>query len=68
VKAGLVEKAGAWFSYKGDRIGQGRESAKQYLKDNPKVADELEKAIRDHAKDISKDMIVGDHDASTEVE
>ncbi|MGN0919939.1 MAG: recombinase RecA [Alphaproteobacteria bacterium] len=68
VKAGLVEKAGSWFSYKDTRIGQGRESARQYLKDNPKVAEELEKAIRDHAKDISREMIVGDNDAPTEAE
>ena len=68
VKAGLIEKAGSWFSYKDTRIGQGRESARQYLKDNPKVAEELEKAIRDHAKDISRDMIVGDNDAPTEAE
>ena len=68
VKAGLIEKAGSWFSYKDTRIGQGRESARQYLKDNPKVATELEKAIRDHAKDISREMIVGDNDAPTEAE
>ena len=68
VKAGLIEKAGSWFSYKDERIGQGRESARQFLKDNPKKAAELEKAIRDHAKDISRDMIVGDNDAPTEAE
>ena len=68
VKAGLIEKAGSWFSYKDTRIGQGRESARQYLKDNPKVATELEKAIREHAKDISREMIVGDNDAPTEAE
>ena len=68
VKAGLVEKAGSWFSYKDERIGQGRESARQFLKDNPKKAEELEKAIRDHAKDISREMIVGDNDAPTEAE
>lgn len=42
----LVEKAGAWFSYSGTRIGQGRENAKQYLKDNPEAAIELEAKIR----------------------
>jgi recombination protein RecA len=49
VKAGVVEKSGAWFSFNGDRIGQGRENAKQYLKDNPKVAAEIEKTIRTNA-------------------
>ena len=68
VKAGLIEKAGSWFSYNDTRIGQGRESARKYLKDNPKVAEELEKAIRAHAKDISHEMIVGDEDAPTEAE
>jgi recombination protein RecA len=48
-KAGVVEKSGAWFSYKGDRIGQGRENAKAYLKANPKVAADIEAAIRSAA-------------------
>lgn len=46
VKYEMVEKAGAWFSYSGQRIGQGRENAKQFLKDNPDVANELEAKIR----------------------
>jgi len=66
VKAGLIEKAGAYFSYKGERIGQGRETARKFLKENTKVADEIESAIRKNAKSISKDMIVGDNDAATE--
>ncbi|MGB5075927.1 MAG: recombinase RecA, partial [Sphingorhabdus sp.] len=49
VKAGIVEKSGAWLSYDGNRIGQGRENAKQFLKDNPKIADEIERAIRSNA-------------------
>jgi hypothetical protein len=46
VKAGLVEKSGAWFSYDSIRIGQGRENAKTYLKENPDICERLEKAIR----------------------
>ncbi|MBA3679473.1 recombinase RecA, partial [Candidatus Saccharibacteria bacterium] len=46
VKYNLVQKAGAWFSYKDEKIGQGREAAKQFLADHPKVMVELEKAIR----------------------
>ena len=46
VKAGLVEKSGAWFSYDWVRIGQGRENAKIYLKENPDVAKRIENAIR----------------------
>jgi recombination protein RecA len=46
VKADLIEKSGAWYSYKGQKIGQGRENAKQFLLDNPQIADDLEKSIR----------------------
>ncbi len=46
VANGLVEKSGAWFSYGGERIGQGKENARQYLKDNPSVAKELDGALR----------------------
>lgn len=53
VKAGIVEKSGSWFSYNNQRIGQGKENAKQFMKDNPKVADEIEKKIRDNAGSIS---------------
>lgn len=43
----IVEKSGAWYSYQGERLGQGRENAKQYLKDNPKIAMTIENTIRD---------------------
>jgi len=46
VKAGVVEKSGAWFSYGDERIGQGRENAKQFLKDNPDVAVDIEAKLR----------------------
>lgn len=46
VSRGVIEKAGAWFSYKGDRIGQGRENAKTFLKENPKVAAAIEADVR----------------------
>ncbi len=46
VKAGVIEKSGAWFSYGDERIGQGRENAKQFLKDNPDVAYAIEDKIR----------------------
>ncbi len=49
VKAGIVDKSGSWFSYKSTRIGQGRENAKTYLKDNAEVAGEIEQAIREQA-------------------
>ena len=53
-KAGVVEKAGAWYAYKGEKIGQGRENAKLYLEQNPKAAAEIEMAIREKAGVISK--------------
>ena len=53
-KAEIVEKSGAWYAYKGEKIGQGRENAKVYLEQNPKVAAEIEMAIREKAGVISK--------------
>ena len=53
-KASVVEKAGAWYAYKGEKIGQGRENAKIYLDQNPKIAAEIEMAIRTKAGLISK--------------
>ena len=47
VNMDIVEKAGAWFSYSGNRIGQGRENVKQYLKENPEICDEIEAKIRE---------------------
>jgi len=50
----IIVKSGAWYAYEGDKIGQGRENAKQYLKDNPKVCDEIESRLRD-LFDLSND-------------
>src|SRR6187397_379488 len=49
VKAGIVEKSGAWFSYDSQRLGQGRENSKQFLRDNPEIADKIEGLIRQNA-------------------
>ena len=54
VKAEIVEKSGAWYAYKGEKIGQGKENAKLYLEQNPKAAAEIEMAIREKAGLISK--------------
>ena len=43
---GFVDKSGAWYSYNGDRIGQGKEKVRQFLKDNPEMADEIDTKIR----------------------
>ncbi len=53
VKAGIIEKSGAWYAYKGEKIGQGKENAKVYLEQNPNVAAEVEKIIREKAAAIS---------------
>jgi recombination protein RecA len=49
VRAGVVEKSGSWFSWSGQRIGQGRENAKTFLREHPEAAAEIEKSIRSHA-------------------
>ncbi len=58
VKAGVVEKSGSWFAFDGERIGQGRENAKLFLKQNPKIADTIEKAIRLNAGLMAEKMLV----------
>jgi recombination protein RecA len=62
VKAGVVEKSGAWFSYDSQRIGQGRENAKQFLKDNPDVANRIEAAVRQNAGLIAEAILQGEED------
>jgi len=54
VKAGAIEKSGAWFSYKGDKIGQGRENSKIFLKENPAIAKEIESVVRNQSDDIAE--------------
>jgi recombination protein RecA len=60
VKAGVVEKSGSWFSADGQRIGQGRENAKQFMRDNPAIADGIEKRIRDQATGLASAMMATD--------
>jgi recombination protein RecA len=75
VKANVVEKSGSWFSYGSQRIGQGRENARKFLKDNPATAAEIEDAIRKNAGIISENLLAlepgddnsdGDDDGSGE--
>ena len=63
VKAGVVEKSGAWFSYDSIRIGQGRENSKKFLKDNPEMTARIEKVIRDNAAGISDALMAGPDDS-----
>ena len=59
MKAGLVEKSGAWFSYDSVRIGQGRENSKNFLRENPEMLDRLEKAIRARTAQVADGMMTG---------
>jgi recombination protein RecA len=60
VKANVVEKSGAWFSYDSQRIGQGRENAKQFLKENPDIANKIEAAVRQNAGLIAEAIMAGE--------
>jgi recombination protein RecA len=59
VKAGVVEKSGSWFSYNSQRIGQGRDNVREFLKANRDVADEIEKAVRGNSSKIEEELLVG---------
>jgi recombination protein RecA len=62
VKAGVVEKSGAWFSYDSQRIGQGRENAKNFLKNNPDISNKIETAIRQNAGLIAEQILAGERE------
>src|SRR5271156_6491812 len=66
VQAGVVEKSGSWFSYEGQRIGQGRENAKAYLKDHGEVGEAIEHAIRANAGLVAEAMMAAPGDAAAE--
>jgi recombination protein RecA len=59
-KAGVVEKSGSWFSFESQRVGQGRENARQFLKANPDIADKIEAAIRQNAGLIGDKILTGE--------
>jgi recombination protein RecA len=66
VQAGVVEKSGSWFSHDGQRIGQGRENAKNFLKENPAIADTIERAIRANAGLVADAMISAPSESAAE--
>jgi recombination protein RecA len=68
VKAGIVEKSGAWFSYDSQRIGQGRENAKGFLRTNPAVADAIEQKIRAQSGVVANAMMTGPEDSAEAAE
>ena len=66
VKAGVVEKSGSWFSYDSQRIGQGRENAKAFLKANPDISAKIESAIRQNAGLIAEQILTGEKEEDDE--
>jgi len=66
VKANVVEKSGSWYSYNGERIGQGREKARQFLKDNIPMANEIEDAIRRNAGLLAEELLAAGMSADDE--
>src|SRR6201984_1317874 len=62
VKAGVIEKSGSWFSYANQRIGQGRDNVREFLKANPDIADEIERAVRGNSSKIEEELLVGQTD------
>jgi recombination protein RecA len=66
VKAGVVEKSGSWFSYDSQRIGQGRENAKTFLKENPDIAAKIEAAVRGNSGVIAEKIDQGEPEEDDE--
>ena len=64
VNLNIIVKSGAWFAYNDAKIGQGRENAKQYLRDNPAVMAEVEKKVREHYG-LPADVVVGENAAAS---
>jgi recombination protein RecA len=59
VKAGVIEKSGSWFSYGSQRIGQGRDNVREFLKQNPDIAADIEKAVRGAKETVEEQLLVG---------
>ncbi|MCD7059988.1 recombinase RecA [Pelagibacterium xiamenense] len=65
VKTGIVEKSGSWFSYDSQRLGQGRENARQFLKDNPDISQQIEAGVRESAGLLAQDLIEAGEDSGS---
>src|SRR5438552_3558314 len=66
VKAGVIEKSGAWFSWNSQRIGQGRDNAREFLKANPDIAAQIEEQVRGNAVKIEEELLVGPSETDDE--
>ncbi|MEL0056170.1 MAG: DNA recombination/repair protein RecA, partial [Methylophilaceae bacterium] len=61
VNLDLIEKSGSWYSYEGNKIGQGKDNVREYLKENPAISDEIELKIKDKANIVNSKMIVNEN-------
>ena len=68
VNLDIIEKSGSWFSYNGERIGQGRENIKKYLEDNPKVMEEVEEKVRENYKKAFEQSLTDEEAPAEEAE
>jgi recombination protein RecA len=68
IKAGVVEKSGSWFSYASQRVGQGRENAKQFLRDHPDIADAIETKVREQSGIVANAMMAGPDEENADAE
>ncbi|EKD72003.1 MAG: recombinase A, partial [uncultured bacterium] len=68
VAQGLIDKAGAWFSYNGQRIGQGKENARQFLKEHPAIAQEIETKIRELMINLHARVVRNENENEDDIE
>ena len=70
VEVGVVKKSGAWYTYEGDQLGQGKENSRNFLLDNPDLANEIEKKIREHYVPvvIDPELVAAIDEATSEVD
>lgn len=68
VKLGVVEKSGAWFAYKGNKLGQGKENSKEFLRNNPKVSNEIEQLIRNSSLDMEDEIVEAKEETKEETD
>jgi len=66
VKAGVIEKSGSWFSWNSQRIGQGRDNTREFLKANPEIANQIEEQVRGNATKIVEELLIGPVEAGEE--
>jgi len=59
VKAGVIEKSGSWFSWNSQRIGQGRDNVREFLKNNPDIAQAIEAEVRGNSTRIEEELLIG---------